>query len=130
METSVGKRLKQKINARKITNNQIAKFINLSPDTVKKLFTYQHIEIDRLIQFSELLGEDLVNEFYYSKEPLKSFKEKELAPFITRIAALEAELASYKKEVQQLEDHINTQKQLIETQAGHIKTLQQGKSNK
>lgn len=83
--------------------------------------------MSKIIEFCELLDEDLVSEFYYSKEPLKGFRRKEMEQYQQELAELQTTLEQREETVKHLQKHILTQNDLIDLQKKEIQRLEKAK---
>jgi septal ring factor EnvC (AmiA/AmiB activator) len=127
MADTIGEFLHKKIKSKGLEDKQVAGFLNISPSTLRKTYPLEDMYISRLIEFCELLGEDIILEYYYSREPLKSLRKNETDKWGKEMAELKAALENKEKITQQLQEHINTQNELIALQKREIKRLEGNK---
>jgi hypothetical protein len=124
MADTIGEFLHKKIKSKGLEDKQVAGFLNISPSTLRKTYPLDDMYISRLIEFCELLGEDVIVEYYYAKEPLKSFRKSEFEKWHKEIHELKATLENKEQTIRQLQDHISTQNELISLQKREIKRLE------
>lgn len=123
MADTIGEFLHKKIKSKGLEDKQVAGFLNISPSTLRKTYPLDDMYISRLIEFCELLGEDIILEYYYSKEPLKSLRKIEIEKWNKDISELKAAVENKEQTIRQLREHISTQNELIGMQKKEIRRL-------
>jgi hypothetical protein len=113
MSEKIGEFIHRKIKGKGLEDKQVAGFLNISPSTLRKTYPLEDMYISRIIEFCKLLGEDIILEFYYGKEPLKSMREKEIQEGNKKVQELSVINENQEKTIKQLQDHIETQKELF-----------------
>ncbi|HLS95800.1 MAG TPA: hypothetical protein VK017_09600 [Sphingobacterium sp.] len=120
----VGKYLQRKKKEHGLTNKQIADFLNITVSAVEKMYTNDEIYASRLAKLSALFGENLVEDYYYRQEPLRSMSQKVIDEWNQKIDALKATIANQKTSINQLRDHIKTQNDYIALLEKEVKRLE------
>jgi hypothetical protein len=115
-EEIIGEFLRKKIrnSPNKITDKIVADFLNIAEPTLGPVYRADDLYLSRLMKFCIILDEDLIRQFYYNKEPLKRFKDREERVWMEKIETLEKENNRLMELKEKLEDHIKTQKSYIE----------------
>jgi hypothetical protein len=83
--------------------------------------------ISKIIEFCELLDEDLILDYYYNKEPLKGFRKRDMEKHQQELAELRMMLEQTKEMVGQLQKHIATQNDLIVLQKREIQRIEKAR---
>lgn len=115
MAKKIGQFIQQKVRSRNLEDKDIAKTLNITVSAVRKIYPLDDLHINRVLEFCKLLDEDLIHEFYYAQEPLKSLLKKTSNSSLKQIKILQDENIELKKTINQLEDHIKTLKELVES---------------
>lgn len=113
MADKIGEYIQKRLRAKNIEDKEAAGFLNIAPSTLRKKFPLDDLYISNIIDFSKLLDEDIILDFYYCKEPLKSLRDKQVKLWEDQIKALKEENTKQAVAIDQLNDHIKTQKELI-----------------
>ncbi|MEI2273572.1 hypothetical protein OHD16_15595 [Sphingobacterium sp. ML3W] len=80
MKETIGKYIQKFLRFKGISNKDAAESIGLSESAFEKFLTKEDILISRLFKLSQFSAENLM-QFYYEKEPLASFRKKEILEF-------------------------------------------------
>lgn len=112
MPIHIGEIIKSKADEKNLVMEAVGKLINRTRQTVADIYKRQSIDTALLVDVSRALEFDFF-ELYYGEEPLKSMKEKELAPFKKEIEELKRELAYKEQRIQDLERAAESDKKLI-----------------
>jgi len=96
---------------RGIKAKAVAKAINVSEASIYKIYNRETIDIDKLIQLSQLLDENLFI-YYFRKEPLKSMLSIETEKLQSELAGIKSQLNQKDKRIKELED-INASQQKV-----------------
>ena len=130
MAKKIGEFIHDKFKSKGLEDKQVAGFLNISPSTLRKTFLADDLYISRLIKCSKLIGDDVIAEYYYSKEPLRSFHEAEIKKWSDDIEVLKSAIDAQKKTISHLEDHIDTQRELLASLKKEIGQLEKQLKNK
>lgn len=123
MADKIGAYIQKRLRAKKIKDEEAAGFLNIAASTLRKKYFLDDLYISEVIKLSKLLDEDIILDFYYTSEPLKSLRDRQVRVWETKIADLKAENDRQIEKVEQLNDHITTQKELISSLKREIDLL-------
>lgn len=126
MSDTIGKYIQERLRKKNIKNEEAAGFMNIAASTLRKYFPSDDLYISKLIDFSKLLDEDIISDYYYSREPLKSIHYREIKKWEEQIAALKATAGRQEEIIEHLKDQINTQKELILALKREMELLKNG----
>ncbi len=112
MDDSIGKYIQKWLRFKNISNQQGGDAVGLSKSAFEKVLTKDDILVSRLLKLTSLANENLL-EYYYDKEPLKSFREKEISAWTDKIDTLNRELASEGKLLEKNDEIISLQRKYI-----------------
>lgn len=113
MPIHIGEIIKSKADEKNLAMEAVGKLINRTRQTVADIYKRQSIDTALLVDVSRALEFDFF-ELYYGEEPLKSMKEKELAPFKKEIEELKRELAYKEQRIQDLARTISSNELAIQ----------------
>ena len=112
MPIHIGELIKSKAEERKLSLETVGKLINRTRQTVADIYKRQSIDTALLVDISRAFEFDFL-EVYYDEEPLKSMKDKALAPLKKEIEKLKKELSFKEQRIQDLERTAESNKKLI-----------------
>jgi len=127
MAESIGSFIHKKVKAKGLSDKQVAGYFNISPSTLRKYYPLKDMYISKIIEFCELLDEDLILDYYYNKEPLKGFRKRDMEKHQQELAELRMMLEQTKEMVGQLQKHIATQNDLIVLQKREIQRIEKAR---
>jgi len=114
-ESIIGEFIREKIRAKGgVEDKDVAKFLNVSIPTWGRNYLSDDLYLSKLEKFSVFLNEDILRQFYYSKEPLKRFKDAEEQVWLKKIEDLEIKIQHLQEVQSKMQEHIDTQKSFIE----------------
>lgn len=113
MAEFIGEYIRQKLRDQRISNKRAGEEIGLSESAVEKILVKNDINVDRFLKLSALLQENLL-EFYYDKEPLRTFRQQELDVWHEKISAINYIITIQEEKIKLQEELLETQRKLIE----------------
>jgi predicted nucleic acid-binding Zn-ribbon protein len=113
MPIHIGEIIKLKADEKNLALEAVGRLINRTRQTVADIYKRQSIDTALLVDISKALEFDFF-ELYYAEEPLKSMREKELAPFKKEIEGLKRELSNKEQRIADLERTINSNEVAIQ----------------
>jgi predicted nucleic acid-binding Zn-ribbon protein len=113
MPIHIGELIKSKAEERKLSLEAVGKLINRTRQTVADIYKRQSIDTALLVDISRAFEFDFLD-VYYDEEPLKSMKEKELAPFKKEIEELKKEIVHKERRITDLERTIDSNELAIQ----------------
>ncbi|HYH56748.1 MAG TPA: hypothetical protein VD772_09060 [Anseongella sp.] len=116
--------MQRKKKERGLSDKEIADFLNITVSAVEKMYSNNDIYASRLAKLSALFGENLVEDYYYGQEPLRSMRQKAIDEWTKKIDALKSTISAQKASITQLKDHIKTQNDYISLLEKEIKRLE------
>lgn len=117
MSESIGQHIRKWLRFKDISNKQAGNVIGLSESAFEKLLTKDDILIGRILLLSTKANQNFL-EYYYDKQPLNSFRQKEVDEWNAKIEQLQNQL----KEKEEL---LATRIELMETQRKLINELEE-----
>lgn len=116
MSIHIGKYIRFQADLKKIGATELGKLLNKSRETIYDIFDRESVDTELLLACCKVLNHDFFA-YYYSQEPLLSFRENEIKNWKRRIDALKNELEREMK--------LNAvQEELVVTQRKNIKHLE------
>lgn len=116
MPVHIGNIIKEEAQSQGLTSLQVAEKINVkNSQNVDYDYRKESLPIDKIFLYSKVLNKNFIA-YYYDEDPLKTYREQELAEWQSKIDELQEKLNQAEKLLAAKEDTIATQKELIETQ--------------
>ena len=121
MAIHIGKEIRKQADKHKIGATELGKLLNKSRETVYDIFERESVDTELLLVCCRVLSHDFFN-YYYSEEPLATFRKAEVDNWIEQIKTLTERLA-----IEQ--NHSIIKDELIANQRENIKHLKKEQRN-
>lgn len=115
MQTHIGKKIEEIAKSKGLGATELAKKLNTTRENIYNIYARELIDTPLLLLCCKVLKHDFF-QYFYSEEPLSSFKKAENDKFQSKIDSLSKNLAI-------AEELIQTQKELISSQRDEILRL-------
>lgn len=112
MPIHIGQIIENRAKEKGLSLDEVGKLISKTRQTVADIYKRQSIDTELLLSISRALEFDFF-EMYYSEEPLKSMREKELEPYKKEIEELKKLLAYKEQRIVDLERTADSDRKLI-----------------
>ena len=126
MTIHIGDIIKEEAKNQGLSLGQVADKIKAkSPQNIDYDYGRESLPIDKILLYSAALNKNFLI-YYYDEEPLKTYREQEIAEWQSKIDELQEKLNQAEKLLAAKEETIVTQKELIETQRKLIEERTRG----
>jgi len=112
MAISIGLLIKEVAQGKGLSQKQFGEKINRTKQGVASIYRRSTIDTELLRDITEELDHDFFA-YYYEQEPLKSFREKEIAEWTTKIDDLNQELSLKDQLLAKNEEILSLQRKYI-----------------
>jgi len=123
MAIHIGQLIKEKATEKRLSQDAIGQKINTTKQNVGNIYKRSSIDTQLLLKLCQVLEFNFF-ELYYTEEPLKSMRDKEIEALNKQIRDLQQELNQKEQRIKDLEDNIADKKKLIsvfEEERAHYK---------
>lgn len=112
MSIHIGQIIKEKVTEKRLSQEALGKMINTTKQNVGNIYKRRSIDTQLLLKLCIVLEFNFF-EVYYSEEPLKSMRNKELEAFNSEIRALQHTIKQKDERIRDLEEIMNSNKKVI-----------------
>lgn len=118
----IGHKIEEVAEKKDIDHIRLAELIGDSKENVIIDFEQKSISIDKLLAYSEVLKHNFI-QYYYSKEPLKIYRDEEFKELAEKLEKLRSDLENANNKISSQQQIIESKNELISTQKLLIETL-------
>ena len=112
MSIHIGQLIKEKVTEKRLSQEALGKMINTTKQNVGNIYKRRSIDTQLLLKLCTVLEFDFF-EAFYTEEPLKSMRKKELDGFHTEVSNLQNLLKQRDERIRDLEEIMNSNKKVI-----------------
>jgi transcriptional regulator with XRE-family HTH domain len=112
MSIHIGQLIKEKVTEKRLSQEALGKMINTTKQNVGNIYKRRSIDTQLLLKLCTVLEFDFFDAFY-TEEPLKSMRKKELDAFHTEVSNLQNILKQRDERIRDLEEIMNSNKKVI-----------------
>ena len=112
MSIHIGQLIKEKVTEKRLSQEALGKMINTTKQNVGNIYKRRSIDTQLLLKLCTVLEFDFF-EAFYTEEPLKSMRKKELDGFHTEVSNLQSLLKQRDERIRDLEEIMNSNKKVI-----------------
>jgi transcriptional regulator with XRE-family HTH domain len=112
MSIHIGQLIKEKVTEKRLSQEALGKMINTTKQNVGNIYKRRSIDTQLLLKLCAVLEYDFF-EAFYTEEPLKSMRKKELDAFNTEINNLQNTIRQKDERIRDLEEIMNSNKKVI-----------------
>ncbi|HYF29888.1 MAG TPA: hypothetical protein VD993_02105 [Chitinophagaceae bacterium] len=112
MSIHIGQIIKEKVTEKRLSQEALGKMINTTKQNVGNIYKRRSIDTQLLLKLCVVLEYNFF-EVYYSEEPLKSMRQKEIEAFNQEIRALQNTIRQRDERIRDLEEIMNSNKKVI-----------------
>jgi len=112
MSINIGQKIKEKATEKRLSQEAIGERINTTKQNVGNIYKRASIDTQLLLKLCEVLEFNFF-ELYYTQEPLKSMRDKEIDALNKQIKELQQEVKQRDQRIEDLEEKNADKKKLI-----------------
>lgn len=112
MSIHIGQLIKEKVTEKRLSQEALGKMINTTKQNVGNIYKRRSIDTQLLLKLCTVLEFDFFAA-YYTEEPLKSMRKKELDAFHTEVSNLQNIIKQKDERIRDLEEIMNSNKKVI-----------------
>lgn len=112
MSIHIGQLIKEKVTEKRLSQEALGKMINTTKQNVGNIYKRRSIDTQLLLKLCVVLEFDFF-EAFYSEEPLKSMRKKEIDAFNAEISGLQNIIRQRDERIKDLEEIMNSNKKVI-----------------
>jgi len=112
MSIHIGQLIKEKVTEKRLSQEALGKMINTTKQNVGNIYKRRSIDTQLLLKLCTVLEFDFF-EAFYTEEPLKSMRKKEVDAFNAEISALQNIIKQRDERIKDLEEIMNSNKKVI-----------------
>ena len=112
MSIHIGQLIKEKVTEKRLSQEALGKMINTTKQNVGNIYKRRSIDTQLLLKLCTVLEYDFF-EAFYTEEPLKSMRKKEIDAFNADISALQNIIKQKDERIKDLEEIMNSNKKVI-----------------
>jgi transcriptional regulator with XRE-family HTH domain len=112
MAINIGQLIKEKVTEKRLSQDALGKMINTTKQNVGDIYKRRSIDTQLLLKLCIVLEHDFF-EVFYTEEPLKSIRKKEIDEFNNEIRALQNAIKQRDERIKDLEEIMNSNKKVI-----------------
>lgn len=112
MSIHIGQLIKEKVTEKRLSQEALGKMINTTKQNVGNIYKRRFIDTQMLLKLCTVLEFDFF-EAFYTEEPLKSMRKKELDAFQSEISNLQNIIKQKDERIRDLEEIMNSNKKVI-----------------
>lgn len=105
----LGRYIQSRLRAKGVSDESVAKALNISPKTVQKIYPLKDIYSGRLSIFCKLLNENVFSDFYGRDDDLRLILDNEVVLLRSIVKSNEELLELQRKHITLLEEKLNAQ---------------------
>lgn len=112
MSIHIGQLIKEKVTEKRLSQEALGKMINTTKQNVGNIYKRRSIDTQLLLKLCVVLEYNFF-EAFYSEEPLKGMRKKEMDAIKAEIAALQNIIKQRDERIRDLEEIMNSNKKVI-----------------
>ena len=112
MSIHIGQLIKEKVTEKRLSQEALGKMINTTKQNVGNIYKRRSIDTQLLLKLCVVLEYNFF-EAFYSEEPLKGMRKKEMDAIRAEIAALQNIIKQRDERIRDLEEIMNSNKKVI-----------------
>jgi transcriptional regulator with XRE-family HTH domain len=112
MSIHIGQLIKEKVTEKRLSQEALGKMINTTKQNVGNIYKRRSIDTQLLLKLCTVLEFDFF-EAFYTEEPLRSMRKKELDAFHTEVNNLQNIIKQRDERIRDLEEIMNSNKKVI-----------------
>ena len=112
MSIHIGQLIKEKVTEKRLSQEALGKMINTTKQNVGNIYKRRSIDTQLLLKLCNVLEFDFF-EAFYTEEPLRSMRKKELDAIHTEVSNLQNIIKQRDERIRDLEEIMNSNKKVI-----------------
>ncbi|HEX6180553.1 MAG TPA: hypothetical protein VFZ47_04865 [Chitinophagaceae bacterium] len=112
MSIHIGQIIKERVTEKRLSQEALGKMINTTKQNVGNIYKRRSIDTQLLLKLCVVLEYNFF-EVYYSEEPLKTMRQKEIEAFNNEIRALQNNIRQRDETIKHLEEIANSRSKII-----------------
>ena len=112
MSIHIGQIIKERVTEKRLSQEALGKMINTTKQNVGNIYKRRSIDTQLLLKLCVVLEYNFF-EVYYSEEPLKTMRQKEIEAFNNEIKALQNNIRQRDETIKHLEEIANSRSKII-----------------
>ena len=112
MSIHIGQIIKERVTEKRLSQEALGKMINTTKQNVGNIYKRRSIDTQLLLKLCVVLEYNFF-EVYYSEEPLKTMRQKEIEAFNNEIKALQNTIRQRDEKIRDLEEIMSSNKKGI-----------------
>src|SRR5688572_8371592 len=112
MSIHIGQIIKERVTEKRLSQEALGKMINTTKQNVGNIYKRRSIDTQLLLKLCVVLEYNFF-EVYYSEEPLKTMRQKEIEAFNNEIKALQNTIRQRDEKIRDLEEIMSSNKKVI-----------------
>ena len=112
MSIHIGQIIKERVTEKRLSQEALGKMINTTKQNVGNIYKRRSIDTQLLLKLCVVLEYNFF-EVYYSEEPLKAMRQKEVESFNNEIKALQNTIRQKDEKIKDLEEIMSSNKKVI-----------------
>ena len=112
MSIHIGQLIKEKVTEKRLSQEALGKMINTTKQNVGNIYKRRSIDTQLLLKLCTVLEFDFF-EAFYTEEPLKSMRKKEIDAFNAEVSALQNIIRQRDERIKDLEEIMSSNKKVI-----------------
>jgi transcriptional regulator with XRE-family HTH domain len=112
MSIHIGQLIKEKVTEKRLSQEALGKMINTTKQNVGNIYKRRSIDTQLLLKLCVVLEHNFF-EAFYSEEPLKTMRQKEIEAFTNEIKTLQNIIRQKDERIKDLEEIMNSNKKVI-----------------
>ena len=109
MSIHIGQIIKERVTEKRLSQEALGKMINTTKQNVGNIYKRRSIDTQLLLKLCVVLEYNFF-EVYYSEEPLKTMRQKEIEAFNNEIKALQNTIRQRDEKIRDLEEIMSSNK--------------------
>ena len=112
MSIHIGQIIKERVTEKRLSQEALGKMINTTKQNVGNIYKRRSIDTQLLLKLCVVLEYNFF-EVYYSEEPLKTMRQKEIEAFNNEIKVLQNTIRQRDEKIRDLEEIMSSNKKVI-----------------
>ena len=112
MSIHIGQIIKERVTEKRLSQEALGKMINTTKQNVGNIYKRRSIDTQLLLKLCVVLEYNFF-EVYYSEEPLKTMRQKEIEAFNNEIRVLQNTIRQRDEKIRDLEEIMSSNKKVI-----------------
>ena len=112
MSIHIGQIIKERVTEKRLSQEALGKMINTTKQNVGNIYKRRSIDTQLLLKLCVVLEYNFF-EVFYSEEPLKTMRQKEIEAFNNEIKVLQSSIRQRDERIKDLEEIMSSNKKVI-----------------